>query len=274
MTNYSGPILSCEQIGKIKLLCKIDLDKLLPTKNERHRFDDRWKAFLASDKSNPNIFKIQGNKLEYKSEQLLPTKTDKRPPLLLVLGNPASHSVEAGMFFSFERDGKEHRFWKNILKPAGILVLPEIDKLPLDKMNCLRKQHLLELNYDGPFRIGLCVFISIPSAPGDKWGGVAGVQKLIGTRALRRLKIEESNRIRDCAKRLLGKKGKIAIFQKNAWNALRSSKDPEYRIDLAKKGKLRGSLKHAPLLEILGVPPTRLSGPCHQVLKLLTSASI
>jgi hypothetical protein len=25
------------------------------------------------------------------------------------------------MFFSFEADGREHRFWKDILKPAGFL---------------------------------------------------------------------------------------------------------------------------------------------------------
>ena len=48
-----------------------------------------------------------------------------------MLGNPASHSVEAGMFFAFEGDGKEHRFWKNILKPSSLLELPEIDNLPV-----------------------------------------------------------------------------------------------------------------------------------------------
>ena len=68
-----------------------------------------------SAKSDPKIFELQGNKLTYKSEQLIPVKTDKRSPLQLVLGNPASYSVEAGMFFAFEGDGKEHRFWKNIL---------------------------------------------------------------------------------------------------------------------------------------------------------------
>jgi len=39
------------------------------------------------------------------------------------VGNPASHSVKEGMFFSFEGDKKEHRFWKYILKPAGVLDL-------------------------------------------------------------------------------------------------------------------------------------------------------
>jgi len=101
--------------ARSKFSAKSDLNKLLPTKVERQRFENRWETFLASDKSNPKIFELQGNKLTYKSEQLIPVKTDKRSPLQLVLGNPASHSVEAGMFFAFEGDGKEHRFWKNIL---------------------------------------------------------------------------------------------------------------------------------------------------------------
>jgi hypothetical protein len=33
-------------------------------------------------------------------------------------GNPAFHSVHSEMFFSFESNGREHRFWK-VLKKAG-----------------------------------------------------------------------------------------------------------------------------------------------------------
>ena len=46
------------------------------------------------------------SQLQDKLGQLIPAKTDKRPPLLLVLGNPATHSVESGMFFSFEGNKK------------------------------------------------------------------------------------------------------------------------------------------------------------------------
>ena len=208
----------------------------------------------------------------YFSEQLIPNKTDFRPPLLLVLGNPASHSVHAGMFFAFEGNRKEHRFWKNILKSAGLLRLPKISSVPADGLNGLRKQQLLDLAYNGPFLIGPCVFISIPSAPGGQWGGIAGVQKLIGVKALRRLEIEETGRIHECAKKFIGQSGKAVIFQKNAWNALRSSKDPEYRIDLAKTGDLRGRFKHAPGIEIFGVPPTRLSGPCRRMLEMINKS--
>ena len=48
---------------------------------------------------------LQKDDLVYRTEQLVPEKKDKRPPLLLVFGNPASHSVQAGMFFAFDDDG-------------------------------------------------------------------------------------------------------------------------------------------------------------------------
>ncbi|OEU66962.1 MAG: hypothetical protein BBJ57_03800 [Desulfobacterales bacterium PC51MH44] len=123
------------QIDTVKLQCKIYLKKLLPDKNERKRFEKKWEAFLESDSCNRDIFKREGDYLIYHSEQLIPTKVDNRPPLLLVLGNPASHSVKEGMFFSFEGDKKEHRFWKHILQPAGILDLPYDKKLSVSALN-------------------------------------------------------------------------------------------------------------------------------------------
>ena len=119
----TGSILSYYQTDSIKLQCKIDLKKLLPDKNERKRFGKKWNDFLESDPCNKKIFNREGDYLICQSEQLIPTKLDNRPPLLLVLGNPASHSVKEGMFFSFEGDKKEHRFWKDILAKAGVLKL-------------------------------------------------------------------------------------------------------------------------------------------------------
>jgi len=77
----------------------LDVDEILtfensslpPAPKERNRFDKNWDDFLKSDPCNDG------------------------PPLLPVLGNPASHPVKAGMFFAFEKNKKEHRFWKNIL---------------------------------------------------------------------------------------------------------------------------------------------------------------
>jgi hypothetical protein len=267
----SGVILSYRQIDQVKLQCKIDLKQLFPAtkKREKERFEKKWNAFVESDPCNNEIFERKVDLLKYQSEQLIPTKVDNRPPLLLVLGNPASHSVKEGMFFSFEGDKKEHRFWKHILQPAGILDLPYDKKLSVSALNKHRKNQLLNLNYKSGFRIGLCVFISIPSAPSGPWSGIAGVQKLIGAKAMRELEKEESRRVIECAQKFLAPNGIVVAFQKNAWNVLRSSKDLEYKLTLAKDGKLKGRLKEMTNVPLLGVPPTRLSGPCSKMLRQL-----
>ncbi len=122
-SNMPGSILSYQQKTPVKLLCEIDLKKLLLAPKERDRFDKNWKGFLESDQCNKEIFELKGDRLKYQSEQLIPSKSDDRPPLLLILGNPASHSVKAGMFFALERGKKEHRFWKYILEKSGVLKL-------------------------------------------------------------------------------------------------------------------------------------------------------
>ena len=262
-------ILSYQQEDSVRLQCEIDLEQLFPPtkKRERERFEKKWEAFLESDPCNKEIFELKGNLLKYHSEQLIPTKLNKKPSLLLVLGNPASHSVKEGMFFSFEGNKKEHRFWKDILAKADVLKLSYDKNKSVKELNEHRKKQLLDLNYESPFRIGLCVYISIPSGASGKWSGIAGVQKLIGAKAMRRLEAEESLRVIKCAKDFLTPKGVVVTFQKNAWNGLRSKGDPEYKINLARQGELKGRLKGMKNIPLFCVPPTRLSGPCSQVIR-------
>ena len=267
MKNKHQKLLSWYKAKGCTLNLKINLDRLFETKEERDRFNAKWKDFIASDPDNKKVYKINGNILSYKSEQLIPTKTDKRPPLLLVLGNPATHSVESGMFFSFEGNKKEHRFWSRILKLAGVLDLPFEPGLSIEKLNKQRKDTLFNLEYESGFRIGLSVVISMPSTPGGKWGGIAGVQKLIGAKAMRRLEKAETKRVLECVKKFVTTEGAVIAFQKNAWNNLCSENDPKYDIKLARAGKLKGHLKEDPRIPLLCVPPTRLSGPCSRVLK-------
>jgi len=264
-------ILSYKPEDSVKLLCKIDLKKLFPAPKQRERFNNKWNGFLESDPHNNEIFAIalEGDMLKYQSEQLIPSKPDTRPPLLLVLGNPASHSVKEGMFFSFEGNKKEHRFWKDILAKAGVLQLSYDEKHLIMELNEHRKSQLLNLDYDSPFRIGLCVFISMPSAPSGPWSGIAGVQKLIGAKAMRELEKEESLRVIECAKKFLSPKGVVVTFQKNAWNGLKSDCNVSYSIDDAKNGNLKDTLKDMSEIPLIGVPPTRLSGPCSKILRQL-----
>lgn len=266
--NREKPLLAYQQTDPICLECTIDLDKLFETEKERARFDEKWLPFSQSDPSNKEVFKPGGNCLTYSSEHLIPKKKDNRPPLLLVFGNPASHSVAAGMFFAF-KNSKESRFWKSILKPAGVLSFSFGESQSDDKLNNHRKKDLINLDYESPFRIGLSVFISVPSAPAGPWGGVAGVRKLIGAKALRRLEAEESKRIIQCAGTFIGEdpRGRVVTFQKNAWNGLKSGNDPEYKIHRARNGMLTGHLKDCPLIPIYGVPPTRLVGPARDTLR-------
>ena len=206
--------------------------------------------------------------MHYRTEQLIPAKRDRRPPLLLVFGNPATHSVKAGMFFAFKDKGKEKRFWKNLLRPAGICDIAADDRPP-EVLNKGRMKRMMELDYASPFRIGLCVFISMPSAAGGPWSGVAGIRKLLGSKAMSKMESAERERIIRYARKFLEPGGVAVVFQKNAWEGLRSEGDPPYSIDLAKRGKLQGSLAGMADVPLLGVPPTRLIGPCRRVLRQL-----
>jgi len=260
--------LTCRETKPGQLECVLDLDLLLPDDRERKRFEAKWPEFLASDPANAYVYQRKGRRLAYLTEHLVPAKIDKRPPLLLILGNPASHSVKAGMFFSFEGKGREHRFW-NILRKSNVLNLDLDAGLPVGRRNARRRDRLFKLDYDSPFRIGLAVFVSMPSAASGPWSGVAGVRKLIGARAMRRLEAAERERILECARAFLSKGGAAIAFQKNAWEGLRSPNDPPYKIDKAKAGKLRGYMAGLSRIPLYGVPPTRLAGPAREVLQKL-----
>jgi hypothetical protein len=249
------------------LYCAISLLKLLPTKGERGKLNSRYKSFLDSDVDNRCIYDLKYDSLFYMTEQLIPAKTDERPPLLLIFGNPATHSVKEGMFFSSKNDGKENRLWKHLLHPAGVLDIVLAEGLSSKDRNKLRIDRMLALNYDSPFRIGLCVYWSMPSSAGGPWSGVAGIRKLIGRRALERLESVERERVMEVIMRFLESEGAVVTFQKDSWNGLRSVNDPAYSIELARAGRLRGTLDGFPHIPLLGVPPTRLVGPARKVLR-------
>ena len=259
-------ILTCRQTGKVRLKCKIRLDRLFTDQKSRKRFDDKWINFIK-DSCNNDIYRLEGNTLSYDSEQLIPSKTNGKPSLLLVLGNPASESVKRGMFFATDKDGKELRFWKYILEDAGLLFPTKINNFAAKALNQSRKNQLWDLDYKTNFRLGLSVFISMPSTAGGKWSGVVGIHKLLSTTAFRLLEKEETERIISCARKFVQNNGAVITFQKNAWENLRSENDPKYTIGIARKGKLIGHVKENAEIRLYGVPPTRLVGPCCEALK-------
>ncbi len=260
-------LFTYRQTSPAHLKCTLNLPELYPTGSERQQFKKKLKQFLGSDPYNEKTYQQTDGELIYHSEQLVPSKRDNRPPLLLVFGNPASHSVIEGMFFSPHKDGKENRFWKHLLPRAGVVDLTFDENLSTKEHNTRRRKLMTDLDYESPFRVGLCVYFSMPSSAGGPWSGVAGIHKLLGTRALKDLEKFERDRILHVAKSFLTGRGIVVTFQRNAWEGLRSDGDPAYSIESARKGKLKGHLKGMPKFPLYGVPPTRLIGPCRKILK-------
>jgi hypothetical protein len=171
------------------------------------------------------------------------------------------------MFFSPKKDGEENRFWKHLLPRAGIVDLAFDETLSTTERNELRMKSMRALDYHSAFRIGLCVYISMPSSAGGRWSGVAGIRRLLGAPAMEKLENFERDRILKVAKSFLSARGIVVTFQRNAWEGLRSEKKPIYSIELARKGKLIGTLRGMDNVPLYGVPPTRLLGPCWKVLR-------
>ena len=260
-------LITYHQSDPAHLKCTLNLKELYPSASERKHFKAKFRQFLRSDPYNKEVYRIKGDELIFHSEQLVPSKKDNRPPLLLVFGNPATHSVVEGMFFSPHKDGTDNRFWKHLLPPSGVVDLSIDGDISTRERNIRRMQLMTELNYESSFRIGLCVYFSMPSSAGGPWSGVAGVHKLLGTRALKVLEQYERDRFLHVVKRFMTHRGTVVAFQRNAWEGLRSDKDPAYRIESARKGRLKGKLKGLPNIALYGVPPTRLIGPCRDILK-------
>jgi hypothetical protein len=246
--------------------CSLDLSRLFTTGREREAFEVRFSLFLESDPYNREVYELAYDRLVFWSEQLIPVKKDNRIPLLMVFGNPAPRSVSEGMFFAYEGEGKEHRFWKHIVKPAGLLDFSLDAGLSVRERNERRKKQLLDLEYRSAFRVGFTVFITLPSGSSGPWSGNAGIRKLLGARAMRNLIESERARVSRTTGKFIGDGGIVLTFQRDAWEGLRSPKAPPYCIHLAKQGKLAGTVIDKKGCVLYGLPPTRLTGPCRRVL--------
>ena len=242
--------------------CELNLAALYPSEHDRTRFERKWVEFLPSDPDNARIFtRTDNDTLTYLTESLIPTLQDDRPPLLLLLGNPASHSVASCMAFAFEGEGREHRFWR-VLRKTGILDFNLNDEMCQQDRECLNqemKKRVFSLKYDSPFRIGIAVYFSMPSAASaPKWSGVAGLQRLLGSKALREIALAEQERIALMLQSFMPGRGSIVAFQKNAYERLRGVEDPVYAIAKAKEGQLTGHCKFNTSIRLIGCPPTRM----------------
>ena len=206
----------------------LNITLLYPAKTDLLMFDKRWNSFYEANGEYKNIFDRKRNKITYQSENLIPTKLDRRSPVLLVFGNPASHSVVSRMCFAFENDLKEHRIW-SVFRKTGWLKFFSDERIWTNSLlnrNKQRKKEFFDLEYESPFRLGITVVLSLPSPSSDKtWGGVAGVKRLFGQKAFRIIEAFEIIRLNNIARNFLKNSphGCVIAFQRDAYEFLRSS---------------------------------------------------
>ena len=247
--------------GRIE--CALDLAALYSSGSERDRFEARWPDFLASDPETSRVYHRDGDTLRYGTESFVSPCADDRPPLLLMLGNPASHSVVSGICFAYEgNNGREHRFWRG-LRETKLLVFDSDASDPGYQSDWqhaaeVRRRELKDSQYESPFRIGIAVYFSMPSpASAPKWSGVAGLVRLFGLKALRRIAVEEDRRIAQLVQGFMPSGGHMMTFQSDAYEGLRSDSSPRYGMKRALQGSLLGRYWGNESVLLAGAPPTR-----------------
>jgi hypothetical protein len=240
----------------------LNLDALYSDENRRQRFEAKYLQFLDSDRTHPKIIGRMNNSITYLTENIIPKKKDERSSLLLIFGNPASHSVASRMFFAFEGAGRDHRLWK-ILSEASILSFPSlptaVSQSDLNERNQLRKKGLFELSYNTLFRIGLAVFYTMPSpASSTSWAGVTGLHRLFEREALDKISEWEKERVGEIIRNFVSCDGAVIAFHKEAYHAIKSLESPDYTLAKAKGGHLVGNCQCDAGVTVFCVPPTRI----------------
>lgn len=255
------PILSFspQSLGVQKAV--LQLARLYPEARDRERFEERWPRFLSSEPLVKEVlWRAGADQLAFLTESLLPTETDARRPILLVVGNPAPHSVLNGLPFSFEADQREHRFWR-ALSQAGLLSFDLVPTQvgPIAELNEQRKAALYSLSYHSPFRIGIAVYFSMPSpAAAPPWAGVAGLRRLFGITALNVIARAEEQRLSEMIRNFNAGSGAVIAFQRDAYEGIRLQTDPPYSLRGVLDSLLQGTCKLERRIPVFCGPPTRL----------------
>lgn len=141
-------------------------------------FTKRCEEIGRKDPSFLDICSLQGSVLKYESETLFPENIGgKKQKVLMVLGNPATHSVKNGMFFYSKSEDKSHPFWG---KMANAGLVHAVSNTTREEEANLRREMILNGISSEKYLVGLTTFYSFPT-PGSfdaSFSGVAGVEKL------------------------------------------------------------------------------------------------
>jgi len=184
---------------------------------------------LKNDKEYRAIFKFEGgNKLVYQTEVLVPRMNKNRLNVLMVLGNPAVHSVAERMFFSYEKTRRkeklrEHRFWR-ALRDCEVLTFYKDIKKPthgnIGMINKYKRDCLLNGKYDSDFNIFLLPYFSFPTPASGECSGVGGITKIVGKDIFAKMREFEFQRFEGI---ILGNDIKNVIcFQKRALKEIKA----------------------------------------------------
>ena len=242
---------------------RLDLGELYLDSKARARFEAHWREFVESSVDHDDLFTRDADSIVYCTESFIPHEHDGRPPVLLVLGNPASHSVRAGMCFALEKGRRtEHRFWGG-LAAANWLSFNDVPGRPEEDAEARNARHRADLlagRYESPFLVGIDMFFTFPSpASAPAWEGVSGLVKLFGRPGMRLIATAERARLASTISRHVTGQGAVVAFQKAAYEELRDPSAPPYTLADAREGRLRSRSAAGYPVRLFGVPSTRLA---------------
>jgi len=195
-------MITCRE-NRNDIIQRVEIDLTEIPAQSRGDLESKITKYLKyKDKS---IFRFDvGNKLIYETEVLIPKVNKNRLNILMVLGNPAVHSVAEGMFFSYEKtptQGKwrEHRFWR-ALRDCRILRFRSDLKNPtcenIEKINACKRDWLLNGEYESKFNIFLLPYFSFPTPASRAYNGVNGIKKIVGKEIFEKMKECEFKRFK------------------------------------------------------------------------------
>lgn len=142
---------------------------------------------------------MYGSVLSYKSESLFPLDTNCDPnkkKVLIILGNPATHSVANGMFFFSKGKGaaqKTHTFWEKLEK-CGLI--QKIRRSTLKEESETRKEMIINGTLSNNYLFGFTTFYSFPTPVEGDFKDVAGLRRLFKP-IMQQIQNMECNRLRN-----------------------------------------------------------------------------
>jgi hypothetical protein len=182
------------------------------------------------DVEDNKVFKFKGrnkDKLVYATEVLIPTIKEDRANLLVVVGNPAIHSVAEGIPYSYERHKGgshiEHRFWR-ALRETGVVAFPESRNKPSAANSKYKRDCLLSGCYESKLKFNLFIlpYFSFPTPASGKYNGVAGIRRIVEQNIFTEMKKFEDQRFEKIIKSYAI--NNLICFQKDAWKQIESVK--------------------------------------------------